>query len=187
MDRLNLQGETIASRLQPKIRKTPWLKVEPLLCEWFKPGGNVTSRLWKGSSVGLIAAAEETVFVSDFLMRRQVRRNERLFGDAICSGPIRLHFSPLSTFWTTELMELPTLITLAFTLTPHVLQWPANPDHFSLFPWLPVRSLSHLDLSAFSCVLIDRSVVILTRYQSIPGITPVSFVERFSLTLKWLR
>lgn len=83
-------------------KKTPWLKAEPLLCEWFKPRGNVTSRLWKGSSVGLSAAPQETVCVSDFLMRVQVRRNERLFGDAICSGPIRLHFSPLSTFWTTE-------------------------------------------------------------------------------------
>ena len=83
-------------------KKTPWLKAEPLLCEWFKPRGNVTSRLWKGSSVGLIATAEETVCVNDFLIRVEVRRNERLFGDTICSGPIRLHCSPLSTFWTTE-------------------------------------------------------------------------------------
>ena len=44
------------------------------------------------------AAPEETVCVSDFLMRVQVIRDERLFGDAICNGPIRLHCSPLSTF-----------------------------------------------------------------------------------------
>ena len=123
MGRLNLQSEPIAPRLQPKIRKkTPWLKAEPLLCEWFKPrGNNVTSRLRKGSSVGLIATAEETVCVSDFLMRVQVRRSERLFGDAICSGPIRLHCSPLSTFWTTEDGTVPTLITLTFTLNSYVL------------------------------------------------------------------
>lgn len=103
-------------------KKTPWLKAEPLLCEWFKPrGNNVTSRLRKGSSVGLIATAEETVCVSDFLMRVQVRRSERLFGDAICSGPIRLHCSPLSTFWTTEDGTVPTLITLTFTLNSYVL------------------------------------------------------------------
>ena len=104
-----------------KKKKTLWLKAELLLCEWFKLRGNVTSRLWKGSSVGMNAAPEETVCVSDFPMRVQIRRNERLFGDAICSGPIRLHISPLSTFWTTELMELPTLITLAFTLDSYVL------------------------------------------------------------------
>lgn len=103
-------------------KKTPWLKAEPLLCEWFKPrGNNVTSRLRKGSSVGLIATAEETVCVSDFLMRVQVRRSERLFGDAICIGPIRLHCSPLSTFWTTEDGTVPTLITLTFTLNSYVL------------------------------------------------------------------
>lgn len=103
-------------------KKTPWLKAEPLLCEWFKPrGNNVTSRLRKGSSVGLIATAEETVCVSDFLMRVQVRRSERLFGDAICSGPIRLHCSPLSTFWTTEDGTVPTLITLTFTLNSYAL------------------------------------------------------------------
>lgn len=103
-------------------KKTPWLKAEPLLCEWFKPrGNNVTSRLRKGSSVGLIATAEETVCVSDFLMRVQIRRNERLFGDAICIGPIRLHCSPLSTFWTTEDGTVPTLITLTFTLNSYVL------------------------------------------------------------------
>ena len=126
MGRLNLQSETIAPRLQPKNnysrKKTPWLKAEPLLCEWFKPrGNNVTSRLRKGSSVGLIATAEETVCVSDFLMRVQVRRSERLFGDAICIGPIILHCSPLSTFWTTEDGTVPTLITLTFTLNSYVL------------------------------------------------------------------
>ena len=171
-------------------KKTSWLKAEPLLCEWFKPrGNNVTSRLRKGSSVGLIATAEETVCVSDFLMRVQIRRNERLFGDAICIGPIRLHCSPLSTFWTTEDGTVPTLITLTFTLNSYVLGLRTQ-NSLPCFHDYPYEVSPIL---TFSCVLTDKSVVILTRYH-----TGVSLayclvdrfpdeVERFSLTLKWLR
>lgn len=191
MGRLNLQSEPIAPRLQPKIRKkTPWLKAEPLLCEWFKPrGNNVTSRLRKGSSVGLIATAEETVCVSDFLMRVQVRRSERLFGDAICSGPIRLHCSPLSTFWTTEDGTVPTLITLTFTLNSYVLGLRTQ-NSLPCFHDYPYEVSPIL---TFSCVLTDKWVVILTRYHA--GVSLAyclvdrfpDKVERFSLTLKWLR
>ena len=134
-----------SKKKQNKTKNTLWLKAELLLCEWFKPRGNVTSRLWKGSSVGMNAAPEETVCVSDFLMRVHVRRDERLFGDTICNGPIRLHCSPLSTFWTTEHGTTYPDNTCVHTYFLRI--WPANQEQFALFPWLPVWSLSHLDLS----------------------------------------